>query len=124
MLLRDFLLVAAGGALGAMARHGSNILCVSVLGERFPWGTLVANVLGCFLLGLLLHHSTQASNTTKLILGTGVLGAFTTFSTFGVQTLQAWQRAPGLAFANVGSNVILGLGAAGLGVFLAAKWSG
>lgn len=123
MSLRDLLLVALGGAFGAVARYGSSVICAGLLGDRFPWGTLFVNVLGCFLLGWLVHGSTLANDTTRLAIGTGFLGAFTTFSTFGVQTHQAWQRSPGVALANVGANVILGIAAAGLGIFLAAKWN-
>ena len=123
MILRDFLWVALGGALGAMARYGAGLMCSGAFGDRFPWGTLLVNVLGCFLLGWLLQ-STTTSDTAKLAVGAGFLGAFTTFSTFGVQTLQAWQRSPALAFLNIGTNVLLGLLAAGLGIYFAAKWNG
>lgn len=123
MNLRAVLLVAIGGAVGAVARHGTSVLCSGAFGERFPWGTLVVNVVGCFLLGWLMHSSTVVADATKLAVGTGFLGAFTTFSTFGVQTHHAWQRSPVVAFANVGANVILGLVAAGIGLFLASKWN-
>lgn len=121
---RAVLLVAIGGAVGAVARHGTAALCENLFGERFPWGTLVVNVIGCFLLGWLLHHSMLVSDAVKLAIGTGFLGAFTTFSTFGVQTHHAWQRSPAIALANVSANVILGLVAAGVGMLLASKWNG
>ena len=124
MSLRDVLLVAGGGAVGAVARHALNLLCVGLLGDRFPWGTFAVNVLGCFLLGLLLHYATVTDNISdaaKLTLGTGMLGAFTTFSTFGVQTIQVWQRAPILGVANVAANLIVGLLAVVLGMQLASQ---
>lgn len=122
MSFRDLLLVAGGGAIGAIARYGASAMCSGLFGDRFPWGTLLVNVVGCFLLGWLLSTSLATiSDPLKLALGTGFLGAFTTFSTFGVQTLQAWQRSPLLAIANVGTNLIIGLAAAALGIYIATK---
>jgi len=124
MSFRDLLLVAGGGAIGAVARYGASAMCTGLFGDRFPWGTLVVNVVGCFLLGWLLHTTSLTltiSDPMKLALGTGFLGAFTTFSTFGVQTLQAWQRSPMLAMANIGTNVVIGLAAAALGIYLAKR---
>lgn len=123
MSVRELLFVAAGGALGSLARYASSLMLTSLLGDRFPWGTLVVNVLGCLLLGWLLHQNSPASTQAKLAIGTGFLGAFTTFSTFGVQTHQLWARSPLFAIANVASNVILGLLAAGLGLYLASRWA-
>ncbi len=123
MNLRDFLLVAAGGAFGAMARYGVGVLCADL--GRFPWGTLIVNVVGCFALGWFLQAaetSASISDATKLTIGTGFLGAFTTFSTFGVHTIHAWhQRSPMIAVANVAANVIIGLLAAILGIWLASR---
>ena len=126
MSLRDVLLVAGGGAIGAVARHAVNLLCTGLFGDRFPWGTFTVNVLGCFLLGLLLHYASVTDNVSdaaKLMLGTGVLGALTTFSTFGVQTIQVWQRSPVLCVANVAANLIVGLLAVTLGMQIANMMS-
>lgn len=126
MSLRDVLLVAGGGAIGAVARHAVNLLCSGLLGDRFPWGTFTVNVLGCFLLGLLLHYASvtdSISDAAKLMLGTGVLGALTTFSTFGVQTIQVWQRSPVLGVLNVAANLIVGLLAVTLGMQIANMMS-
>lgn len=122
MSVRDVMLVASGGAIGAVARWGVSLLCNETLGSRFPWGTLAVNVAGCFALGWLMH-SISISEAAKLAVGTGFLGAFTTFSTFGVQTVQAWNREPIIAFANVSANVVLGVGATILGMYLAARLS-
>lgn len=97
------------------------LLC-SGFSDRFPWGTFTVNVLGCFLLGYLLHAaaiSTNISAATKLALGTGFLGAFTTFSTFGVETVQLWQRSPMTAIGNVAANIVVGLAAVATGIYLA-----
>lgn len=123
MNLRDFFLVATGGAAGAVARYATGMFFTGIFGERFPWSTLVVNVLGCFLLGFLLHPallSSTISDATKLTLGTGFLGAFTTFSTFGVQTAQLWERSPISAVGNVAANVAIGIAAAIAGAFVAA----
>lgn len=121
MSLRELGLVILGGASGSVARHLSNQFLISFCGDRFPWGTLFVNVLGCFLLGWLLHADNPAHSHVKLALGTGFLGAFTTFSTFGLQTHQLWERSGWLASANIAANLLLGLLAAGLGLYVASK---
>ena len=95
MQIRELFVVATGGAIGAVARHIASVAWTAVLGDRFPWGTLFVNVLGCFLLGWLVRSvaiSDSISDSSKLFLGTGILGAFTTFSTFGVQTVLLWEK--------------------------------
>ena len=123
MNMRDVLLIGLGGAMGAIARHATAVLCLAWWGDRFPWGTLVVNVVGCFALGWLVHTTIGISDSVKLSLGTGFLGAFTTFSTFGVQTHVAWHRSPGLALANVAANVSIGLLAAWVGILFATRWN-
>lgn len=123
MSVRDVALVASGGALGAVLRYVFGIFCTQLLGSRFPWGTFVVNVLGCFLLGWLLQAaaSSTVSDATKLALGTGLLGAFTTFSTFSVETIHAWHRAPAIAVSNVVAGVAVGIMAAAAGMYLAER---
>ena len=87
--------VALGGALGAMGRYGVNLGAVKVLGHGFPYGTLIANVVGSFLMGVLISvmaHSWQAPDSVRLFLVTGFLGAFTTFSTFSLDVVTLWER--------------------------------
>lgn len=126
MNLRDVLLVASGGAAGAVARYGANLLCAEIFGHRFPWGTFAVNVLGCFLLGVLVQTATLStvSDATKLAVGTGFLGAFTTFSTFSVETILVWNRSPVIALANVVASVLVGLIAAIAGIYLSTRLSG
>ena len=111
-----FLLVGAGGALGAVARYA-----VSLLAARwpaFPVGTLAINVAGCLAIGLL--GSTVTSEPARLFLLTGILGGFTTFSAFGLETQAlASQGRPGLAALYVALSVGAGLGAVWLGKALA-----
>lgn len=76
--------IAAGGGLGASARYGVDTLLPTVPG-RFPWGTFAVNVAGCFLIGVLMVLVTEVWATHRLVrpfLGVGVLGGFTTFSTY------------------------------------------
>lgn len=79
--------IAAGGALGAVCRHGVNTGMAALLGMNFPWGTLTVNVLGSFIMGVLISffaHFWQPPQELRVLLVTGFLGAFTTFSTFSL----------------------------------------
>jgi CrcB protein len=113
MMTRLFLLVALFGAMGAVARFAAGLAVVHWLGERFAFATLAVNVLGCFLLAVLAHVSTATalvSSDLRIGLAVGFLGAFTTFSTFGYETLKyaedgVWH----LAAMNVAANLVLGL---------------
>jgi len=105
------LLVAVGGFVGATCRF----LLDGALPAGFPWGTLAVNVLGSFALGVLLYENRLVgalSPETRLVLGTGFLSSFTTYSTFAVETSGL---APPLAAANVAANYTLGLLAVLLG---------
>lgn len=120
------LLLAIGiaGALGALARYGVTIAALRWLGDDFPHGTLIVNLIGCFLLGIVFElalDDKSLSPQTRAIVGTGFLGAFTTFSTFGVDTFRAIEAgAWGLAAANVAINVVGGLALVAAGVMLAS----
>ncbi len=105
MDLRSLLLVAAGGALGAVLRYGVSLLASN---PTFPWPTLAVNLLGSFILGALLLPG-DLSTGARLFLAVGVLGAFTTLSTFSVETI-AMLRAghEGLAALNVLGNSVGG----------------
>jgi len=83
--VRELLIVAAAGAAGAVGRYALSGWVYELVGDRLPWGTLVVNVVGCFALGYVMHVSlatTAISPAWRLAIGTGFLGAFTTFSTF------------------------------------------
>jgi len=105
------LAIAIGGALGAVCRHLVNLLCSR---GNFPWSTLTVNVVGCFLIGLLLTlrsaDASRWSEVTHSALAIGFLGALTTFSTFGFQTHDLFSNQQhGLGLLNIGSNMLLGL---------------
>lgn len=105
--LREVLLVALGGALGSTARFLS-ATAMTRLYPAFPFGTLLVNVLGCFLMGMLAGWTSD--RTLRAALGVGMLGGFTTFSAFGGDTLALAQGGSlRLAAINVIANVGLGL---------------
>ncbi|MDH5723596.1 MAG: fluoride efflux transporter CrcB [Alphaproteobacteria bacterium] len=87
--------IALGGACGAVARHGVNVLSVQIFGHGFPWGTLCVNILGSFMMGLLVvkfSHMAQVSSEIRMLCMTGFLGAFTTFSTFSLDVVTLYER--------------------------------
>ena len=117
------LIVALGGALGAALRHLTGLAALRLLGPNFPFGTLTVNVVGSFLMGIvveLLARRYGASNEMRLFLATGVLGGYTTFSAFSLDAIVLWERgAQGLAAAYVGLSVALSLAALFGGLALA-----
>ena len=99
----ELMLIGAGGAIGAMSRFGIAEFSRRMFSNSFPIGTLLANLAGCFLIGVLLG-SGQADKSEPLRLGVGVgfLGALTTFSTFGAETIQKVNDGNwGVAFGNL-----------------------
>ncbi len=127
--LRKAAWVGLGGVLGANARFWLGVWIQARAGERFPWGTLIINLTGSFLLGLVMalfseRYARAPHPQLRLLLGVGFLGAYTTFSTFSYETLAlletaAWSRAMG----NVLGSVLGGLLAAWLGLRL-GLWLG
>jgi len=90
-----FLLICLGGAIGTAARYGISLWSRQALGTAFPYGTLTVNVLGSFLLGAIMYvglNTTLLSVTMRFALGTGVMGGFTTYSSFNYETLQLFQE--------------------------------
>lgn len=102
--------VGTGGAIGAVLRHG---VYLWLSDEEFPWPTLVVNVLGSFVFGLATFLG--AGETTIQLVGIGICGAFTTFSSFSVETVQLYERGDRLlAVGNAAANLALSLAAIGL----------
>ena len=116
------LLVAAGGALGALLRYAVSGLALRVLGSSFPWGTLVVNLSGCLLIGLAWGFAEESglSPAVRIFFMTGVLGAYTTFSTFGIETVNLFRDgALGLVLVNVLASNFVGFAAVAAGLFIA-----
>ena len=125
--MRSFLLMVVAGGAGTAARYGLSLWLQNGAGARFdfPLGTLAVNVLGCLLLSAITTVALQrAAPEMRLILGTGFCGAFTTFSTFGVEADDLLRRAPASAFWYISGNLVLGLGAIWAGRWLALQLLG
>jgi len=118
--------VALGGALGALARYGISGWVYDRLGENFPWGTLVVNLVGCLALGLVIRwlQVSAVAPEVRPFLTIGVLGAFTTFSTFSYETVALLQEGQWLrAGLYMGGSVVLGLIAMVAGMALATAFA-
>jgi CrcB protein len=118
------LAIAAGGAIGALLRFWVSTGMYALLGREFPYGTLVVNVLGCLLMGFLYVFMLDrfASVEWRAALLIGLLGAFTTFSTFSLETLNLLQGGEQIkALLNIFVSVLLCLLATWLGMQLARQ---
>ena len=120
--LLPLLLVAAGGALGATGRYLVGGWTAASLGTGFPWGILIVNVVGSFLIGLVIAgyaSSPPGGHEWRLFLATGVLGGFTTFSAFSLDVVLMLEReAFGMALLYIGLSVVLSVAAAAAGLML------
>lgn len=120
--MQQLLAIAAGGALGAVLRFGLSNGIHRVLGRDFPYGTLVVNVVGSLLMGFLfvmLVERIAVSIEWRSAVLVGLLGAFTTFSTFSFETLALFDAGvPLKALANILASVVLCLVATWLGIVL------
>lgn len=120
-----FLWICLGGAAGTGARYLISGWALTALGASFPWGTLAVNILGSFLLGFLMQVGLATSlitPTLRLTLATGVMGGFTTYSTFNYETIRYMQDGSWpLALGNIAATV-LGCLAAGFAGLAAGRW--
>ena len=116
------LAIALGGALGSLARHFLSSGIYAFTGSKFPWGILVVNILGGFAMGLIVELSAlkwNLSQETRAFITTGILGGFTTFSTFSLDSALLMQRGEGLlALLYVLLSVVGSIGALFVGLFL------
>jgi fluoride exporter len=117
-IVKQSLLVFIGSGIGGVARLLLNNLITGLAGSGFPWGILTINVLGSTAIGLVAGwyaYRGDASAATRLFLTTGILGGFTTFSAFSLDTALLYERGqPGLAALYVAASVLLSL----LGLFV------
>ncbi|MFN3282019.1 MAG: fluoride efflux transporter CrcB [Tabrizicola sp.] len=119
-MFQNLIQVALGGAIGASLRYLTNVGATRWIGPGFPYGTVIVNVLGSFLMGVLVVVLARKGGTQYApFLMTGILGGFTTFSAFSLDTLTLWERGDQMiATAYVALSVMLSLAAivAGLAV--------
>ncbi len=124
----NYLLVFIGAGIGGVLRQGVNVATMKWFGLNFPWGTLTVNILGSLIMGLIAEYWAVKSGlpqSARLFLTTGVLGGFTTFSTFSLDTATIFERgetwlATGYAIA----SVVLSVGALFLGLAIVRNFVG
>ena len=109
----SYLLVFVGGGLGATLRHVINIFCARCIGTGFPWGTFIINISGSTVMGLIAGYLALKGETSqpwRLFLMTGILGGYTTFSAFSLDTAVLYERGElGLAAAYIIGSVVLSI---------------
>lgn len=120
--MKELFAVAAGGALGAVLRYLVYVLAGLFLGMGFPFGTLIVNIVGSFIMGVLVEGSALAWTVgpqLRLFIAVGVLGAFTTFSTFSLDVAVLYERGRlGLVAGYVLTSVICSVSALFAGMYL------
>jgi CrcB protein len=122
--MQSWLYIAAGGACGSLLRHAAQIGMQRAVGHPFPFGTLLVNVLGCLLIGVVaaLAGPLAWREEHRLAIMTGLLGGFTTFSAFSLETASlAEHESLALALAYIVVSVALGLMAVYLGLRLGER---
>ena len=122
-----FLIVFLGGGLGAALRHGVNLAAARMLGTAFPYATLIENVTGSLIMGLLAGYfafSGTVPQHWRLFLTTGILGGYTTFSAFSLDSVLLYERGElGLAALYVVLSVVLSVGGLAAGLALVRHFS-
>jgi fluoride exporter len=121
-MIKTLFYIAIGGAIGSVSRYLTSLLVNKYWSSQFPLATFIANVFGCFLIGLLigiLEKNNIANSNLKWFLITGFFGGYTTFSAFGYENYSLFQNNNSLlAFIYIGLSIIVGLFAIWLGLFL------
>ncbi len=109
----NYVLVFIGGGLGSTLRHTINVLCARFLGTAFPWHTFIINISGSIVMGLIAGYLVsrgEAAQPWRLFLMTGILGGYTTFSAFSLDTALLYERGEiGLAALYVVGSVVLSI---------------
>lgn len=118
-----YVLLAVGGVIGALGRYHTARLVQARIGDAFPLGTLLINLSGSLVLGaltgLVARQALWFPQEASLLLGTGVCGAYTTFSSFGYETVQLWRQGRSRrAIVNIVGQLVLGTLAAWLGIIV------
>src|SRR5262249_12911212 len=110
--------VALGGALGSVGRYYTGIAAARAFGMAFPWGTLIINMLGGVVMGVFTARTHPDNESLRLFFGVGVLGGFTTFSTFSLESVRLLESQPPLAALYMLASVLLSVGGCWLGFAL------
>ena len=122
-MIKNLLLVGLGGGIGSMLRYAAGLLINS---KYFPYATLAVNIIGSFIIGIVLAMSIKVDGIPdqwKLFLATGICGGFTTFSAFSMENMELFQNGkPGMAVMYIMLSIVLGIGAAFLGFYLSREW--
>jgi CrcB protein len=123
-----FLVVFLGGGIGAALRHGVNLVSARLFGTAFPWHTMIENVTGSVVMGMLAAYfafkSGEASQHWRLFLTTGILGGYTTFSAFSLDAVLLYERGEvGQAALYVAGSVILAIGGLVAGLAVVRQFS-
>lgn len=122
----ELLIVGLSGFAGSISRYLVYLWLASRDSTSFPWATFVVNVMGCFLIGIIgatIERAVPYHRHLYLVGSVGFLGAFTTFSAFGNETISLLRsQQTSLALLNVGANLFVGLSAVLLGRFLISQW--
>lgn len=123
IILLRIVIIGTGGFMGAVGRYALSGMAHRLFGDQFPYGTLFVNVLGCFLIGFVATITEERFLThpnTRLFLSIGLIGAFTTFSTFGYETIELMRAGSHFAaLANIVYSVLNGLAAVYFGMVVA-----
>jgi len=125
-LWTGFLVVFLGSGIGGMLRHGVGLLALRFTGANFPWGTLVINVVGSALMGLMIGlFAARSINDPelRLFVTTGLIGGFTTWSTFSLDIVTLWERGEiGSAIAYAAASIVLSLTVLAFALLAARRW--
>lgn len=122
--MKDLFLIILGGGIGSACRYLVSTTINRYLGDSFAWGTMTVNLIGCLIIGFLvgLIDRSILPKEYRLILVTGFLGGFTTFSSFSLESIGMLREgAFGEGLLNVGVNIVLGFGLTLIGLFVSRK---